>query len=456
MARTFVDANFDPVVIVPKATGQAPRGKYAEAEIQTGAELVPALVDQETATQARKEEGSQAKIDIHKAPQIDEAVLLAFLKRVEPIALRELRPTSAYQYLEKRGVSGVFEPSATYETDSAYSVTGLSINCTGATVAVAMKLRNHYGFCKHSSTLHFISTFSASTRHQISLDSCATSIRYHPNYPAIVAIGHHTGEVSIIRNDEKWAHTSLGETHLDAVISVDWLSDRQKVLALVSASVGGLVCIWSLKGRNARTKCLDQVQQLQISDTDGSISCMSVIPDTNDALVGLEGGRIVKVSLPFESALVRPRTYFNGHVGPVSAIAICPIAPGLFVSVGTDETLCVRNSVCSDPLNVVQFNSVITDVSWSKRTPAAIAFVAGDRVLILDFCASASEPAQIIELPKACKVVWNDTTGILVVGCSDGRVVIYTCGDGGFETKPGASRLLSQWEAQTKIVLSRV
>jgi hypothetical protein len=37
------------------------------------------------------------------------------------------------------------------------------------------------------------------------------SVKYHPNYPAAVADGHHTGEVTIIRNEEKWAHSQLGD-----------------------------------------------------------------------------------------------------------------------------------------------------------------------------------------------------------------------------------------------------
>jgi WD40 repeat protein len=455
MAKSYADADFGPFAILPKATTRAPTAKYSEAEVQTGSELIPAMVDQETSSASRAEIAIQSKIEIYKPPAVDEAVLLAFLKRVEPIALRELRPTSAYQYLEKKVKSSTFEIAASYETDSSYSVTGLSVNCTGSTIAVALRWRTHVGFCRHASVLHFLSTVSASARHQIPLDSCATSVKYHPNYPAIVAIGHHTGEVSIIRNEEKWAHTTLGETHLHEVVAVDWLSERQKVLALVSASSEGLVCIWSLKGRNSRTKVLDQVQQVQVSEV-GSISCMTVVPDTNDALIGLESGRIVRVSLPFESALVRERAFFNGHCGPVSAISICSIAPGLFVSVGTDETLCVRNAVCTDPLSVDQFNTVLSDVCWSKKTPAAVAAVSGDRVLVLDFCASTSEPVQILEVPNASRVVWNDIDGTIAVGGTDGRVTIYSCGDGTFETKPGANALLSQWEAQTNIMLTRV
>jgi hypothetical protein len=58
---------------------------------------------------------------------VDENVRLAFPQKVEAIALRELRPTMAYQYLEKRSTD-VVTTAATYETDAFFSVMGLSVN----------------------------------------------------------------------------------------------------------------------------------------------------------------------------------------------------------------------------------------------------------------------------------------------------------------------------------------
>lgn len=457
MSRSFSDSKPDAVSINPRAGESAPRPKCSDAEVQTSSDLTPKMKDAETSSLDRKDVANQTKVEIYKVPKVDEAQLLAFLQRAEAIALRELQPTTAYQYLERKTVTGTVEVASTHETDSNYSVTALSVNCTGSTVAVALESASHYGFCKHTSQLHFVSTVSSAASHQIPLDSCATSISYHPHYPAIVAVGHHTGEVTIIRNDEKWAHTELGETHVDKVIAVDWLSDRQKVLALVSASAGGLICVWTLKGRNSRTKVLEQNQQLRVAEKDGSIACMAVVPGTNEAMVGMESGVIVRVALPFEGALVRERHYYNGHTGPVSSISICPIAPGLFVSVGTDETMCIRNCVVSDPLNIEELlNCPLYDVAWSKASPSIVAVVAVDRVVVMDLVVSVSDPIHSFDVPNATRAVWNDNSpGTLVIGCSDGKVVIYSCNDGSFEQKPGANKLLSQWEAQTKIVLQR-
>jgi hypothetical protein len=76
--------------------------------------------------------------------------------------------------------------------------------------------------------------------------------------------------------------------------------------------------------------------------------------------------------------------------------------------------------------------------------------------LVLDFCVSATRPVQTFAIDGATRVAWNDINpGTLVVGCADGKVLIYEWSEGSFERKPGANRLLSQWEAQTKVVLSR-
>jgi hypothetical protein len=366
MERTLAEVEMDAVAIVPDGREHVPRPACKSVESQTGDELTPQLTDAETSTFDRKDVEVQSRIEIYKPPTIDEKIMLDFLKYVEPIALRELRPTAAYRFLEKRTTTVTIEKAVTYETEMGFSVSGLSINCTGATIAVALTARNHTGFCRHSSQLHFLSTVSSTTRHQIGLDSCATSVRYHPNYPAIVAIGHHTGEITIVRNDEKWAHSELGESHLDEIIGLGWFSERQKVLALVSASAGGLICVWSLKGRNSRTKILEQCQKIKVSETGGSISCLQVVPDTNEAFVGLESGQIVRISLPFENAIEKTKQFFNGQVGPVSAIALCPIAPGLFVSAGTDYSFCIRNSVVKDCLDSHDLtNSALLDVASS-------------------------------------------------------------------------------------------
>jgi WD40 repeat protein len=457
MSGKYGDAPGEEVELEPGVVVPQEKGELVDVDVQTEPFFI-AHEDMETLTYDRQDQETEVKVEVNRTQDFDQDDVLEFLNRMLPLALTELQPTSAYQYLENRSTAGTAEVVANYETTSGFSVAGLSCNCTGSTVAVALVWAKHFGFCKHSSQLHFISILSSTNRHSLPLDSCATSVCYHPHYPAIIAVGHHTGELSVFRNDEKWAHTELGQTHLEPVISVDWVSDRQKVVALVSASLDGLICVWPLKGRNTRTKTLDDVQKVRISEKSEPISAMTVIPGTNHCLVGLESGLIVRLTLPLDSStLVRERQFHQGHTGPISALAVCPIAPGLFVSVGTDELLCVRNSFLTEPLHAEELlTSSLHDIAWSKHCPSVVAVVGSDRVAILDMFVSSSIPIHVFEIANPTRAVWNDSCpGTLVIGCSDGHVIIYSCDDGSLTPKPGASKLLTQWEAQTRIVLSR-
>jgi hypothetical protein len=95
-------------------------------------------------------------------------------------------------------------------------------------------------------------------------------------------------------------------------------------------------------------------------------------------------------------------------------------------------------------------------VAWLSYSPSIVAIAAVDTVIVLDFCVSNTKPIHSFPIDGAVRVAWNDINpGTLIVGCADGKVLIYAWSDGSFGRKPGANRLLSQWEAQTKTVLSR-
>lgn len=456
MSRNYSDSTNDDFSIIPPENESAPKTKREESGAQTGDELMPKYIEEGIATDPNVDIGVNVGVIKEPQPQYDEAALLAFLRKIQPVALRELIPTSAYMYLEKKETSNHLELSSTFETDSNFTVAAMTCNCFGSTIAVGLIATDHFGFCQHQSAIHFLSTVST-TRHSINIDSCVTALKYHPHYPAILAIGHHTGELSVIRNEEKWGHTQLGETHTTRIVAIDWLSERQTVSAIVTASVEGLICIWNLKGRNSKTNVFEQYQQVKVSETNGSISCMTVIPGSSDAFVGLESGMIVRIPLPFESSYVaREKQYYTGQTGPVSAISICPVAPGLFVSVGTDESLCIRNINVNEPLNVaLVFGTALLDASWSTKSPSVVAVVSNEKIAIMDFCISSTEPVMVLEAPNARKCFWSDAIpGTLYVGCTNGKVLVFSC-SGAFEQHPSANRLMSQWEAQTKIVLSK-
>ena len=339
--------------------------------------------------------------------------------------LKELKPINSYQYLEKKNYNNnKIEILSKIETDQNYNITDISCNCTGSTIAVSQEIKNHHGFCTHSSYIYFLSTLNNS-QHKYYLESCATSILYHPHYPGIIAIGHHTGEITLLRSEEKWAFTELGKYHFDKIVSLNWILENQTVKSLVSASFGGIICVWNLKGRNSRTKILEQVKSIIPLENNGSISCMSIIPNTFDALVGFQSGQIIRITLPYdEPTIMKEKQYFNGHTGPISSISINNSFPGLFLTVGTDRLFCIRNNICKDPLIMNEIsNKPLYDIQWCPHSSPLCAIVSLDKLIIIDISISPNNLYSSIEIPNIKKITWNPIIkGNLIAGCNNGLV----------------------------------
>ena len=430
------------------------RNKLKNVDCQTPEDFLPQKEDVETITNPDRKDIATTSSGIKlQTAEYDETKLQKFLIKAQPIMMRELQPNPAYQYLIKNYGNNEINQISETETDSKYSVSSISTNCTGSSVAVALKLQNHYGFCRHSSNLYFVSTVNGTSR-TYQLESCATAVVYHPHYPAIIAIGHHTGEVKIIKSEELWGSTGLSEEHDDEIVALDWIQEKQSVSALVSASIGGTICVWILKNRNSKTKKLENPSSIRVFEKGGLISSLKVIPGSCDALVGLHSGKILRIPLPYESKTIiqGTRKFYYGHTGPVSGISICKSAPGLFISVGTDEQFCIRNIVNEQPLLSCEIaGKELHDIKWNPFSPSIVAVAATDTLLIVDLLVSTSSAFITKNVPGAIKVSWNESVrGMIIVGCNDGRVVIFSCDDGSLDEKPGSNRIVMELEAKTK------
>lgn len=455
MSHQFSDNAAEVINLDRSSAVAVDKSSLVTVEVQTGDEFLAKKVDQTTTTSDNRNDVATAALKLKmETAEANPQEMQKFLSKVMPIMIKELQPNPAYQYLEKRSSSGKMDITNTIETDTNYSVSELCCNCTGATYAVALKMQNHYGFCKHSSHLFFVPAAGGQPK-TFPLDSCATCLAYHPHYPAIIAIGHHTGEITIIKSEEIWATTKLGEQHTSEIVALDWITERNTVTALVSASLDGLICVWTLKGRNTSTKVLERVSTAKVFDKDGSITSLSVIPASCDAYVGLYSGLVLRIPLPYESNLIaHERQFYEPHIGPVSGIAICPTAPGLFATAGTDESVQIRNAVSRSALYTIDAagGRPLTDIKWSPFSPSIFATVAEDRLVIVDLAVSTSTAVATLDIPGAVKVAWNlSVPGTLAVGTVDGHVVTVQCNDGTLDQKPGANMVVGELEAQTKL-----
>ncbi|EAY17456.1 hypothetical protein TVAG_493980 [Trichomonas vaginalis G3] len=454
MSHQFTDSPTEVTNFDRTSNVASTKSSLVTVEVQTGEEFLPKKVDQVTTTADNRTDVATAALKLKlETVEVNPQEIQKFLAKVTPIMLKELQPNPAYQYLEKRSSSGKMDVVNQVETDSQYTVSEICCNCTGATYAVALKMQNHYGFCRHSSQLFLVPAAGGQPK-TFPLDSCATALAYHPHYPAIIAIGHHTGEITIIKSEEVWATTKLGEQHTSEIVSLDWITERNTVTAFVSASLDGLICVWTLKGRNTATKVLERVSTSKVFDKNGSITSLAVIPGSCDAYVGLFSGMVVRIPLPYESNLIaHERQFYEGHTGPVPAIAICPVAPGLFVSAGTDESIQLRNAVSRAPLYNIDAagGRPLTDIKWSPFSPSIFAAIAEDKLVIVDLAVSTSIPVATLDIQGAHKVAWNlSVPGTLAVGTNDGKVAMVHCTDGTLDQKPGANMVVGELEAQAK------
>jgi hypothetical protein len=122
-----------------------------------------------------------------------------------------LNNSRGYHLLEDSTGSKEVELISTIECDSNSEVSGISMSVSFTTMAVSYIQRNHIGFCYHSSQINLISTVNSTSKNTFPTTSCANAVALHPNYSALFAIGHHTGELTIILSNEIWAHSALGD-----------------------------------------------------------------------------------------------------------------------------------------------------------------------------------------------------------------------------------------------------
>ena len=427
----FTDDSLDVVNVFSEETRQVL--DTSDALTQTGSELMPETAEISTASVDLAEIQTQTSGIRYTPGHIDELAVGKFLSAVVPVMMRELVPCTAYRYLETKTTTTSFEPFIQYTVNDSYSVSSMSCNSNGSTVAVAVEHSNHTGWCNHQSVLSFFSLYTDSTLHTFNLDSCLSCVKFHPVYPSIVAIGHHTGEISVLKNEDKWAITRLGETHLDKIVALEWVAEEKSINTLLSASVSGLICFWNLKSRNSKTKLLTATRTMQTA----SISSLSSIPGSKDILIGHESGEITD-----------SKRKFRGHLGPVK-LTVCSEFPNVFCSIGTDRTICVHNRLNQEPLVTYQTDYDLYDIAFCPKLPSIIAVATYTGVDIIDISVSLGIPVYHFDEEHASTVEWSPSSSdTLIVGCTDGRVRVLIAKDGSFEANPAAKMFMSKMEVK--------
>ncbi|XP_037347351.1 cytoplasmic dynein 2 intermediate chain 2 [Talpa occidentalis] len=441
---------------IATAEASAQTRKHADAEVQTQA-LAPAGV---------------LAVSRHEGPR-----LAAFLRRVEPLVIRELNKnwqSHAFDGFEvnwteqQQTVTCLHTLGYPPAQARGLHVTSVSWNTTGSVVACA------YGRLDDGdwSTLKaFVCAWNLDRRGLnprqpsvvVEVPSAVMCLAFHPTQPSHIAGGLYSGEVLVWDTGRPedpllWRTGLTDDTHTDPVYQVLWLAEPRHShrFQLLSVATDGKVLLW--QGAGAGQLQLTEgfalvVQQLprntklkkphrgetQVGATAVAFSSF----DPSLFVVGTEGGFPLKCSLAVEEAaltrmpssvpLRAPAQFtFSPHGGPVYSVSCSPFHRNLFLSAGTDGHVHLYSMLQAQPLTSLRLShKYLFAVRWSPVRPLVFAAASGEGdVQLFDLQKNSQRPTVSIqqtqdESPVYCLEFNSQQTQLLAAGDAQGAVKVW-------------------------------
>ncbi|XP_012876725.1 PREDICTED: WD repeat-containing protein 34 [Dipodomys ordii] len=437
----------------------------------------------EVSTQARKHADAQVQTEapepvaVLPLPRHHSPRLLAFLRRVEAMVIRELSKNWQSHAFDGFEVNWA-EPQQTvsclhtlcYPPAQAQGlhVTSISWNATGSVLACA------YGRLDDGdwSTLKsFVCAWNLDRRRLnpqqplavVEVPSSVMCLAFHPTQPAHIAGGLYNGEVlvwDVSRPEDPllWRTGLTDDTHTDPVYQVLWLPEPQHShrFQVLSVATDGKVLLW--QGVGAGQLQLTEgfavvVQQLPRSsklkkpsrgETEVGATAVSFSSfDPSLFVLATEGGFPIKCSLAAEEAaltrmpssvpLRAPAQFtFSPHGGPIYSVSCSPFHRNLFLSAGTDGHVHLYSMLQAQPLTSLQLShKYLFAVRWSPVRPLVFAAASGDGdVQLFDLQKSSQKPtASIMQTqdgsPVYCLEFNSQQTRLLAAGDAKGMVKVW-------------------------------
>ncbi|XP_034042864.1 cytoplasmic dynein 1 intermediate chain 2-like isoform X2 [Thalassophryne amazonica] len=264
----------------------------------------------------------------------------------------------------------------------------------------------------------------------------AAFAKFHPN---VVVGGTYSGQI-VLWDNRSNKRTPVQRTPLSAaahthpVYCVNVVG-TQNAHNLISISTDGKICSWSLDMLSQPQDSLELVfkQSKAVAVTSMSFP----LGDVNNFVVGSEDGSVYMSCRHGSKAGISEM--FEGHQGPITGIH-CHTAAGpidfshLFVTSSFDWTVKLWSTKNNKPLYSFEDNSdYVYDVMWSPTHPALFACVDGQGHLDLWNLNNDTEvPTASITVesnPALNRLRWAHSGKEIVVGDSDGRVLVYEVGE---------------------------
>ncbi|XP_015602970.1 WD repeat-containing protein 34 isoform X2 [Cephus cinctus] len=397
----FTDASSEPVGFRSQLCSNKPE---KSSNIQTDE-----VVYKENETQAieTKDVHTQTIIEQRKKPQVDYQKLAAFLKRVTPGILEDLDEAYGSNAFENYDPGASGEPSTTVkllaklntleESNNEIKISDITWSSGGGTLSVSHSVVYHETYCDHLSKIKFYDLtkdyqLPIEPKKVLNLNSCVTSLSYHPTEPSIIAAGLFNGDIVLwnLRDETAVTPTQVC-THGDTVSLIHWRPRSiNDVSLLVTASRDGYILVHKL---TANFTTITQHKRFKIAKehnpsestrprsaggsreraTEAGLSVTTFDFSTKDPMLFVVGtlcGGLYKCSVDRatpvegnENILDPVVDEYERHEGSVTCVRSSPTR-NLFVTSGTDKEIRIYDFAESVIHQTISVDDTIVGLTW--------------------------------------------------------------------------------------------
>ena len=267
---------------------------------------------------------------------------------------------------------------------------------------------------------------------------------FHPQFPALLAVGCYDGTVMVfdirLKGNNKPIYQSTVRTakHTDPVWQVSWQAeDLGKPLSFYSISSDGRVTSWSLMKNKLEAEeviklklVIDQDKELVENKKEAFLYGLAggMCFDFNRYeqhlfLVGTEEGKIHLCSKAYSGQYLET---YDGHYLAVYAVKWNTYHPRVFLSCSADWTIKLWDSSLTRPIMTFDLGCAVGDIEWAPYSSTVFAAVTSlGNLYVYDLIQEkhhhlCEHPAM--KKAKALHVSFNKVDPIILVGDERGGV----------------------------------
>jgi dynein intermediate chain 1 len=280
--------------------------------------------------------------------------------------------------------------------------------------------------------------------YSFSTESGVMCLDFHPQNPALLAVGLYDGTVMVFdirlkgNNKPIYMSTVRTQKHTDPVWEVRWNTDETtKNLNFYSISSDGRVTNWTLMKNKLEPEevvklrlVVDESKGLTEGKSEAFIYGLAggMCFDFNQYedhlfLVGTEEGKIHLCSKAYSGQYLET---YQGHYLAVYAVKWNKFHPKIFLSCSADWTIKMWDRTIQRPLMTFDLGWAIGDIQWAPYSSTVFAAVTSEgKLFVWDL--HQEKHTHLCEHPamkkaKALHLCFNDTDPIVLVGDDKGGV----------------------------------